>query len=103
MANQRIRLASVTGLHIDIIHYIHNAITSVRTRSVDTTTADITAKSVTGQFTAADKGYDGNTAATVTGRLLTGVEPGDTVSLTGGTATFDSADVGTDKTVTLTA
>ena len=66
-----------------------------------TTTADITAKQLTGHFTAADKVYDGTTAATITGRSLTGgIISGDTVTLTGGSATFATADVGTGKTVT---
>src|SRR5207249_4600281 len=68
--------------------------------TVGTATADITAKSVTGSFTAADKGYDGTTAATVTGRNLTGVVGNDQVSLSGGTATFADANVGSNKTVT---
>jgi hypothetical protein len=70
--------------------------------SVSTTTANITAKALTGSFTANNKEYDGTTAATVATRTLTGVLAGDTVTLTGGTATFDSATVGTGKTVTLT-
>ena len=65
-----------------------------------TTTADITAKQLTGHFTAADKEYNGLDGATITGRTLTGVISGDTVSLTGGTATFNTPNVGTGKTVT---
>ena len=57
---------------------------------------------VTPQVTAADKAYDGTTAATITGRTLTGVASGADVSLTGGTATFDTAAVGSGKTVTAT-
>ena len=68
--------------------------------SVSTAKADITAKGVRGSFTAADKVYDGNVAATVTGSSLAGVVAGDVVSLGGGTATFDSRNVGTGKTVT---
>ena len=70
--------------------------------SVNTTTANITALGLTGNFTAANKVYDGTTAATVQTRTLTGVIGADAVSLTGGTATFDNADAGTGKTVTLT-
>lgn len=61
----------------------------------------ITAKGLTGSFVAASKEYDGNTTAIVTKRSLTGVETGDTVTLEGGTATFDDANAGTGKTVTL--
>jgi hypothetical protein len=64
------------------------------------TTANITAKTLTGSFTAADKVYDGTTSATITNRSLTGKISGDDVSLIGGTATFNSALVGTNKTVT---
>ena len=46
-----------------------------------TTTADITAAALTGSITAANKVYDGNTAATITSRTLTGVIGGDTVEL----------------------
>ena len=65
-------------------------------------TADITAKPITGSFTAEDKIYDGTTDAGVTGRSLDDTILGDAVSLTGGTATFDTKNVGQDKTVTLT-
>jgi endonuclease YncB( thermonuclease family) len=64
-------------------------------------TLTVGAKSLTGSFTAANKNYDGTTAATVTGRSLTGVLGSDVVSLTGGTATFDTASAGSNKTVTL--
>ncbi|HEU5034586.1 MAG TPA: YDG domain-containing protein, partial [Mycobacteriales bacterium] len=69
--------------------------------SVNTTTANITARGLVGSFTVANKTYDGNTSATVVSRSVTGAAPGDDVSLSGGTATFDSKDVGTGKTVTL--
>ena len=70
--------------------------------SVSTTTANITAKAITGSFTAASKTYDGTTAATVVSRAVTGQVGSDDVNHTGGTATFDTAGVGTGKTVTLT-
>ncbi len=65
-------------------------------------TADITAKPVTGSFTAADKLYDGSATATITGSSLTGAVTGDNVALngTGASATFADALVGTGKTVT---
>src|SRR2546425_685396 len=46
--------------------------------------------------------YDGTTAATITGRSLTGVQGSDTVSLIGGTGSFASKTVGAAKTVTAT-
>ena len=70
--------------------------------SVNTTTANITAKSLTGSFTVANKVYDATTAAAVQTRTLTGILAGDTVVLTGGTAAFANANVGINKTVTLT-
>src|SRR5207244_643316 len=70
--------------------------------SVATTTADISAKSITGNFTAADKVYDRTTAATVLTRSLNDTVAGDAVSLSGGSASFDTKDVGAGKTVTLT-
>jgi hypothetical protein len=66
-----------------------------------TTTADITKKAITGIFTANNKVYDGNTSAAVSMRDLVGVVGFDAVSLSGGTATFDTKNVGTGKTVTL--
>ncbi|EFQ79242.1 hemagglutination activity domain protein [Algoriphagus machipongonensis] len=70
--------------------------------SVATTTADITALEITGNFTADNKVYDGNNSATVLTRTLNGVISPDAVTLTGGTATFSDEDVATGKTVTLT-
>ena len=64
--------------------------------------ADIKAKELTGSFTAADKTYDGTTSATITDRSVAGKVGSEDVSLTGGTATFDNADVGSGKTVTAT-
>ena len=57
---------------------------------------------ITGSFTADDKIYNGTAAANVSGRDLTGVLPGDDVSLTAGTATFSDKNAGAGKTVTLT-
>ena len=55
-----------------------------------------------GSFKAADKVYDGNTDAVVNSRDLTGLVGNDVVSLVGGSAAFDTKNVGTAKTVTLT-
>src|SRR5207244_4151897 len=70
--------------------------------SVSTTTAHITAKHITGSFTADNKEYDGNDSATALTRSLSGTIGGDAVNLTGGTATFADKYVGTGKVVTLT-
>jgi hypothetical protein len=65
-----------------------------------TTTASITRLPISGSFTASDKVYDGGTSATIATRSLSGVLGGDSVTLTGGTASFADANVGTAKTVT---
>ncbi len=72
--------------------------------SVTTNTAagTITPAPLSASLTAADKVYDATTSATITGRSLAGVIGGDAVSLTGGTASFDTKDVGTGKLVTAT-
>jgi len=57
---------------------------------------------VTPHVTAADKYFDGTASATLTGYSLTGVNPGDDVTLTVGPANFSSAAVGAGKTVTVT-
>ncbi|HLO46041.1 MAG TPA: YDG domain-containing protein [Leadbetterella sp.] len=64
--------------------------------------ADIDAKTLTGNFTADNKVYDGNNSATVLARALTGVVGSEIVTLIGGTATFDSHIAGPGKIVTLT-
>ena len=63
----------------------------------------ITPLPITGNFTAGNKVYDGNTSATVLTRTLNGVLTADlaNVRLSGGTATFADPYVGPSKTVTL--
>jgi hypothetical protein len=72
-----------------------------------TASADITAQPLTidGSFTAANKAYDGTTAATivVNSLSLVGVLNGDDVALTGVTAAFADAAVGAGKPVTLSS
>ncbi|MGC3977087.1 MAG: YDG domain-containing protein [Paludibacteraceae bacterium] len=60
---------------------------------------------LSGSFTANDKVYDGTTAATVntSGLTLSGIASGDVVTIAGATAVFSDANVGTNKTVTLTS
>src|SRR5205814_2027553 len=67
--------------------------------------ADISAKQLTGAFTAADKTYDGNTDAAITGGSITDPEDivgSEHVSLAtlGASASFADAQVGSDKQVT---
>ncbi len=68
---------------------------------VATTTADITARDISGAFDSADKVYDGTRTAVATNRRPLGTISGDSVSLTGGDASFDNKLVGAGKTVTL--
>ncbi len=66
-----------------------------------TTTADITPAILTGHFTADNKPYDGTATAAILTRTLTGgIVGSEVVSLSGGSATFATAAVGTGKTVT---
>jgi len=67
--------------------------------SDQSTTAAITKKTLTATAAASDKVYDGSTTATVE-LTLTGVIVGETVSETN-SSTFDSKNVGTDRTVTV--
>ena len=64
-------------------------------------TADITPATLTQTFTAANKVYDGTTAALATLASLTGVVSGDQVAISGtGAYNFDNKNAGTSKTVT---
>jgi filamentous hemagglutinin family protein len=64
------------------------------------TSANITPLAIVGGIAAASKVYDGNNIATITSRTLAGQLAGDTVSYTGGSATFVDKNVGDGKTVT---
>jgi hypothetical protein len=91
------KTVAVTGISVtgdDAGNYSFNTTAS--------TTADITAATVTGSITADNKVYDGTTSATIASRSLSGAFEGDDVSLTGGSANFESKTVGTGKTVTAT-
>src|SRR6185436_15125873 len=64
-----------------------------------TTTANITAATLTPAITATSKAYDGTSSAVIT-CTLTGLVGGDVVACAG-TGSFDSSAVGTGKTVTV--
>lgn len=68
-----------------------------------TAKAAISAKPVTAVVTVAPKTYDGTTTATVTAAVTEGLASGDSITITGLTGTFDDANVGTGKTVTVDA
>ena len=76
---------------------------SVGTLTNGTMTVNTKAAALSG-LTAADKVYDGTTAATVahSGASFSGLVAGDTVTASGTTGTFATKQVGTGKTVTLT-
>lgn len=63
--------------------------------------ADITVKPVTTTFTIANKVFDGNTNATITGSTTVTLIAPDDVALTGATAAFDDSAVGNGKLVTI--
>ena len=90
-AAKTINVAGITIAGADALNYLPN--------TTCVTTADITAKSVTGSFTADNKVYDGLASATISARNLSGTIAGDVVSLTGGVASFADKNVGTGKTV----
>ncbi len=67
-------------------------------------TGDITPKvlTITG-LSASNKVYDGTTAATLSGGSLNGLVGSETIGLSGLAGTFDSANTGTDKAITVSA
>lgn len=64
-------------------------------------TITVNKKPVTATVTAADKVYDGTTTATVKAEVTSGLETGDTITITGLTGVFADANFGTDKAVTV--
>jgi hypothetical protein len=86
---------SVSGISIsgpDAANYTFNTVASA--------SANITPLAITGSITAANKIYDGTTAAIISGRTLSGVLGADSVSYTGGMANFSDRNVGIGKLVT---
>ncbi|MBS0265659.1 MAG: DUF4114 domain-containing protein [Planctomycetes bacterium] len=70
--------------------------------STATTTASINRLALTETITINDKTYDGLTTASIASATLTGVLANDDVSLTGGTAQFETATAGSGKPVHVT-
>ena len=70
------------------------------TATSNAATLTVNKATVTPSVTASNKVYDGTTSATIASRSLDGVIGADDVALTGGTATFNTPNVGTGKTVT---
>lgn len=91
------KIVTATGLSLtgpDAANYTVN--------SSATTIANISAFPITGNITAANKIYNGTTAATISTRTLSGVFSGDNVTYTGGSATFNDKNVGIGKPVNAT-
>jgi hypothetical protein len=65
-----------------------------------TSLANITVVQLTPQITSSDKAYDGNATAALSAQWVSGFVSGDVVNLVVGSASFDSKNTGTDKTVT---
>ena len=102
-------VATISGSTVTILKAGSTTITASQTGNPQYTAAapvlqvlTVSAKSLTGSFTASNKTYDGTTVATVATRSVSGKVGSDDVNHTGGTATFSDSSVGTDKTVTLT-
>ncbi len=72
------------------------------TTTLGNTTGVIDPATLVGTVTAAGKTYDALTSATITGRALGGVIAGDTVTYSGGSATFADKNAGVGKLVTAT-
>jgi gliding motility-associated-like protein len=70
------------------------------TATTVTCQADITAVQLTPHITASDKTYNGNTSATQSTQTVSGQLSGETVTLSVGSANFDTRNIGTGKTVT---
>jgi hypothetical protein len=92
------KTVTVIDLRLDGPSAVNYALSS----TTATATAAITSKTVTPNVTVYSKVYDGNNSATIATRTLAGAVGGDDVALTGGTATFDTANIGNNKTVTVT-
>lgn len=69
---------------------------------IDSNSFNITQKALTSTITSSNKMYDGNTSSDILTATPVGVVGGDTVTVNGGTATFDNKNIGTGKTVTAT-
>jgi hypothetical protein len=63
--------------------------------------ADVTKKALSAEVTVSNKVYDDSTAATITGYTPVGLVGAESVTINGGTATFDTEHVGNGKTVSV--
>ncbi|MBB5608880.1 MULTISPECIES: YDG domain-containing protein [unclassified Janthinobacterium] len=94
-SNKTVNIAGITlsGSDLGNYNFINNTATA---------TASITPKAVTlSGVTAGNKVYDGTTAAVLSGGNLIGVVSGETLSFSGGVATFSDKNAGVGKVVTI--
>ncbi len=94
-----------TGKTVTVVYTLGGSAAAHYIKPVDfsVTTGVITSKHITGSFTPSNKAYDGTaTADYPNNRTLDGLELGDQLFLSGGTAVFSDSAVGNGKTVTLT-
>src|SRR5207237_878715 len=92
------KTVAVTGLTLSGADAANYSLTS----TTATTAANISPPPLTANVTAASKSYDGTAAAAILTRSLAGVLASDTVTLTGGSASFDTKNVAAGKLVTAT-
>ncbi|MBC3540965.1 YDG domain-containing protein [Rufibacter sediminis] len=78
-----------------------DALNYILSNTIASPSAAIIAKPVAATFTVKDKVFDNNTSAEILTKELVGLILGDKVDLAGGTAKFDSPEVGSGKEVTL--
>ncbi|MCM4154830.1 hypothetical protein DHD80_02310 [Gramella sp. AN32] len=94
---------TVTNPTVAMSGYQYRTVISGCNTSVTSNDAVLTInkKSIFGNFTAESKVYDGNNTAVVLSSSLSGIVSNDAVDLSGGNATFDNSNSGTNKIVTL--
>src|SRR5262249_29808505 len=92
--NKTVSVSSLATSGADAGNYSANTTAS--------TTANIAGASLSALVSVNNKVYDGTTNATIATRALNGVLGSDNVTLSGGTASFATKSVGTNKTVTVT-
>jgi trimeric autotransporter adhesin len=96
---------ATTGTNSDGATVVSYGSNNYYINGLDSKTATITAKTISASgVTANDKTYDGTITATLSGTasVASGVVQGDSISVSSGTATFDNANAGVSKDVTVT-
>jgi hypothetical protein len=89
---------SVSGIAISGVDAVNYSVASTAS-----TTADITPKTISANFSIADKVYDGTSNVSFVANTIVGLVAGDTLSYQAGNATFADVNVGTNKPVVISA